>query len=49
VEQAGKGSAFAAGLDVAKHPDRRRAVVCDEQRVVRRMLVGFFTLHLGVP
>ena len=39
VEQAGEGSALAAGVDVAKHPDRRRPVVRREQRVLGGMLV----------
>ena len=39
MEQAGKGSAFAAGVDVAKHPDCRCPVVRCEQCVFGRVLV----------
>jgi hypothetical protein len=39
VEQTGKGSAFAAGVDMTKHPNRRRSVVRREQRVLGRALV----------
>jgi hypothetical protein len=34
VQQAGEGSPLAPGVDVAKHPDRRDAIVVDDAIVV---------------
>jgi hypothetical protein len=34
VQQAGEGSTLAPGVDVAKHPDRRDAIVIDDAIVV---------------
>jgi hypothetical protein len=42
VEQAAKGSTLAAGVDMAKHPDQRRAVVRGKKRVICSVLVDDF-------
>ena len=42
MEQAAKASTLAAGVDMAKHPDQGRAVVCGKKRIICSVLVDDF-------